>query len=370
MPYKKLIFSVLFVFALTPMIAFGDDGDALDGNPAATTEISQETTDVPDDPDTQQVVQTHDILLQLGWDESNQDRRQEIFQQIDELKNALTQNLDELSENYQSMKENEQSFENRMLSGLTMAATGIGGMELARGLAEKDADKDAAADMAAYMATFQCKIGDNGKKIDGGDTDIATPGANQLIDLYQSYVDLAASLKQRKADLGIRAGIEAEVVLDKSATGLYDDTGTGVNNGTYASLYRAAMGNQTDIDKLDAQSDATTRRVGIGGAVAAAGIVTSVIANQKINQGKHDKSQEILAKREEIKNKLDDIMQSEIEDCNAKIQDIKQWAQEQKNTPEYKKNSGLREYVTEIEKLNYLTAQDGIDKLVNHLICD
>ena len=188
----------------------------------------------------------------------------------------------------------ETSTANRALSGLTMAATGIGGMELARGLAEKDADKDAAADMAAYMATFQCKIGDGGNKINGGDTDIATPGANQLIDLYQSYVDLAASLKQRKADLGIRAGIESDVVLDKSVVGLYDDTGTGVNNGTYASLYRAAMGNQTDIDKLNAQSDATTRRVGIGGASAGVGAIGGAVGNVLINKDSVDSDSSVL----------------------------------------------------------------------------
>lgn len=201
----------------------------------------------------------------------------------------LEKQMQDAESAYDDALSRETSTANRALSGLTMAATGIGGMELARGLAEKDADKDAASDMAAYMATFQCKIGDNGKKIDGGDTDIATPGANQLIDLYQSYVDLAASLKQRKADLGIRAGIESDVVLDKSVVGLYDDKGNGVQNGTYASLYRATMGNQTDIDKLDAQSDASTRRAQIGGASAGVGAIGGAIGNALINGG-DDKS--------------------------------------------------------------------------------
>ncbi len=110
-----------------------------------------------------------------------------------------------------------------------------------------------------------------------------------MIDLYQSYVDLAASLKQRKADLGIRAGIESDVVLDKSVVGLYDDKGNGVQNGTYASLYRATMGNQTDIDKLDAQSDASTRRAQIGGASAGVGAIGGAIGNALINGG-DDKS--------------------------------------------------------------------------------
>ena len=197
--------------------------------------------------------------------------------------------IKKLEEAYSQAKERENSLVNRMLSGATIAATGLGGMELARGLAEKKADENAEADMAAYMATFQCKIGDNGNKINGGDMEIATPGANQLINLYQSYVDLAASVKQRKADLGIRAGIESDVVLDKSATGLYDDKGNGVQNGTYASLYRAAMGNEADIDKLAEQSDATTRRAQIGGASAGVGAIGGAIGNALINGG-DDKS--------------------------------------------------------------------------------
>lgn len=196
--------------------------------------------------------------------------------------NSLT-TIEALEEQYKRAKERETSVANRILSGATIAATGLGGMELARGIAEQSADKDAAADMAAYMATFQCKIGDNGNKINGGDMGITTPGANQLINLYQSYVDLAASVKARKADLGLRPGIEADVVLDKSATGLYDDKGNGVQNGTYASLYRAARGNQSDIDKLAEQSDASTNRVQIGGTAAGAGAVGGAVGNVLIN---------------------------------------------------------------------------------------
>ena len=210
----------------------------------------------------------------------------------------LEKQMQDAESAYDDASTRETSMENRLVSAGAMAATGLGGMELARGLAEQAADKNAETDMAAYMATFQCKIGDTGNKINGGDMEIATPGANQLINLYQSYVDLAASLKQRKADLGLRPGIEAEVVLDKSATGLYDDTGTGVNNGTYASLYRAAMGNQTDIDKLAEQSDVSTRRAQIGGTVAGAGAIGGAIGNSLIN-GKLSKK---IEERQEKKN--------------------------------------------------------------------
>ena len=211
------------------------------------------------------------------------------------LENVIEINrLSKLEEAYKNAKERESSLANRMLSGATIAATGLGGMELARGIAEQSVDRDAAADMAAYLATFQCKIGDNGNKINGGDMGITTPGANQLINLYQSYVDLAASVKARKADLGLRPGIEADVVLDKSATGLYDDKGNGVQNGTYASLYRASRGKETDAQKLAEQSDASTNRVQIGGAAAGVGAVGGAVGNVLINKDGVNSDQNIL----------------------------------------------------------------------------
>ena len=198
-----------------------------------------------------------------------------------------------VEDDYKRARDNETSLENRLWSAGAMAATGLGGMELARGLAEKKADKDAEADMEAYMENFRCEVG-NDKNILGQTKNITTPGANQLINLYQSYVDLAASLKQRKADLGLRPGIEAEVVLDKSVVGLYDDKGNGVQNGTYASLYRAEMGSEADKQKLDTQSDASTRRVWGGGVVAGVGAVGGAYKNIKINKDSVDSDSGVL----------------------------------------------------------------------------
>ena len=56
---------------------------------------------------------------------------------------------------YDEAKETEQSLENRMLGGLTMAATGIGGMELAQGLAEQKAAAAAEQDMARSISAFR-----------------------------------------------------------------------------------------------------------------------------------------------------------------------------------------------------------------------
>lgn len=201
-----------------------------------------------------------------------------------------TKDISPAEQKYADAKENENSLANRTLGSVTMAATGIGGMELARGLAEQKADAEADAEMNMYISTFQCKVGENGKYYQGGTKSIETPGANQLIKLYQEYVDLAADLKARKEALGQKPGIESEVILDKAATGMYDEVGHGIENGTFASIYRASKGNATDAQKLDDAKSASKKRV-IGGAVAAgAGAVGGMVGNMIINGKKNSSS--------------------------------------------------------------------------------
>ncbi|MFQ6739809.1 MAG: carboxypeptidase-like regulatory domain-containing protein [Alphaproteobacteria bacterium] len=190
-------------------------------------------------------------------------------------KGALEQNADQAHEN-------ENSLANRMLGGASMAAMGIGGMELAQGLAQQRADAKADADMTAYLATFKCEYGPNHAQ--GGTTGNEIPGANQLFNLYQEYAALASSVKATKEALNMTPGIESQVILDKANIGLYDDVSTGKTNGTYASLYRAKMGSDVDQAKLQEMSDTSKNRV-IGGAVtastgAAAGIGGDVLLNQ------------------------------------------------------------------------------------------
>lgn len=203
---------------------------------------------------------------------------------------AINYDYEELQKAYEDAKANEQSLANRTLTALTVAATGIGGMELARGLAEQKADKDAEMSMDAYMATMRCEYG-NGKSVKAGTAEIELPGGNdaEMMKLRNEYFALAASLKERKEALGMKPGIESEVVLDKAQMGLYDDENTGITSGAYASLYRAKMGNETDQAKLQEMKDASKKRV-IGGAIAVgAGIVGGIVGNQIIN-GKRSKA--------------------------------------------------------------------------------
>ena len=204
---------------------------------------------------------------------------------IKEIKKIETEII-KLQKAYKDARENEKSLKNRMLGGLTMAATGIGGMQLAQGLAEQSADAAAERDMQAYLATFQCTAG--GKTYSGGTSGIELAGANQLTSLYQQYVDLAADLKERKAALGMKAGIESEVILDKANMGLYDDVGKGIENGTYASLYRASKGNEKDVNKLAEQKNTSATRVKGGAIAAGAGAVGGGVGNAVVNSENQD----------------------------------------------------------------------------------
>lgn len=198
--------------------------------------------------------------------------------------NTISQNLKKLEDTYQQAKKRETSLANRTLTAMTMAATGIGGMQLAQGLAEQKADKDAEMAMDAYMATFRCEYG-GGKSFKGGATQIELPGGNdsEMMKLRQSYFKLAADLKERKNILGLKAGIESLVVLDKVQTGLYDDEGVGVTSGAYGSLYRAKMGNEADQAKLDEAGQVSAGRVKGGGAALGTGVVGGVSGDLLIN---------------------------------------------------------------------------------------
>ena len=243
------------------------------------------------------------------------------MKEIQTLEAELSSNMTALEDNAKNMKDKEQSFENRVLGAAGIGTVGIGGMMAASALAEQSADTDAARDMGAYLATMQCRVGDNVYKL--GDAGIDVGGTNQLVELYQQYVDLAADLKERKSALGMKAGIESQVVMDSAKMGLYDDKGSGIENGTYASLYRAARGSEKDANKIDEQKESTAKNLKTGAGVAIAGAAATAIANYAINHNNKDKSKELLDERKEIKNKYNTLVNQIIEECNKNIAEAK-----------------------------------------------
>ena len=203
----------------------------------------------------------------------------------EDKKSDAQQKLEEAQAKLDAAKEKEQSTANRMLGGLTTLATGIGGMQLAQGIAEKRADSAADKDMDAYIATMRCTYGD-GKSVKFSTEPIELPGGNnsELMKYRAEYIALAADLKERKTALNLKPGIEAEEILDKATMGLYDDENVGITGGTYASRYRATTQNNEKDEKglASDKKEAKTRMIA-GGVVAGVGVVGGIVGNSIIN---------------------------------------------------------------------------------------
>ena len=183
---------------------------------------------------------------------------------------------------YEEAKANQQSLANRTLTAVSVATMGIGAAQLAQGLSEKQADAAADKDMAAYMASMRCSYGD-GQSVHMGPDSIELPTSDEIRAYRAEYLALAESLKFRKEALGLKPGIESEVIINKENTGLYDDQNTGITSGAYASRYRAKGGNEEDQKGLAADKKEAKTRMIAGGVIAGAGLVGSVIGNAVIN---------------------------------------------------------------------------------------
>ena len=209
---------------------------------------------------------------------------QNSMEQMPELKNgALSTYLKvlKLQRERDATKSREQSTANKMLTAVTMAATGIGGMQLAQGLAEQNADAEAEAAMKAYLATFTCEYG--GGRIAGGTQNVELPGTNLLTPLIMEYKELAADLKARKEALGMAPGIESEVVLDAAMVGLHNDVNTGKTSGAYTSLSRALSGDADAAAAWDAQKQESAQKVKTGATVGGVGAAGGAVGNAIIN---------------------------------------------------------------------------------------
>ena len=196
----------------------------------------------------------------------------------------------ELQQKLEKAKAREQSIPNKLLSGLTMAATGIGGQMLASGMAEQRADEAAERDMRAYLATFRCDYG-QGRNIVGGETNIQLPGANELMQYTTEYKQLAASLKSAKEALGMMPGIESETVFDSATMNLYNNVSTGREQGAFTSLSQALLDKNSDDAKAWAEQTAAAHKkkntgLTIGVAGAGAGLAGDIVINDILNKDK------------------------------------------------------------------------------------
>lgn len=277
-----------------------------------------------------------------------------LKESLNSAENLYNEYQSELNENLDAMRETEQSFENRMLGGATMGATGIGGQMLASGLAEQSADDAAIMDMNAYLATFKCDYG-MGLNINGGETNITLPGANILLPLRNEYIELATRLRQAKESLGLPLGIESVEILDPTDANLYDNAAVGVTDYALDTAAERAASTETD-EKI--QTGAITAGVG-----AAAGLVGNLIINRDAPK---ERSREITAEYEKDKREIDnEIAENEqaltqviednsklVEEYNALLRLHKEFVltiTETECIPEF------QEYIDYINGLDYIT---------------
>jgi hypothetical protein len=167
-------------------------------------------------------------------------------------------------------KDKEQSTANKILGSLSMAATGIGGMQLMQGLAEKQADEAGAADMAAYLQTIRCGIG-GAKNVQYNQQGQTPVGPQSLFDAQLDYVTIARKMKTAKEELGMAPGIESELATDISA--LYTNRGTDADG----------IQHRFDTATQRAESKSGEKRAIAGGVAAGVGIVGGLVGNSAIN---------------------------------------------------------------------------------------
>ena len=212
------------------------------------------------------------------------------YEEYDATQNkCVVDDVKQKQDAYDKARTNENSWANRGLTAVTTAATGIGAMELAQGLSERKADAAAEADMSAYIATMRCEYGNGHSVKFDAQKEIELPGGNSptLSSYINEYKGLASKLKSIKAELGMKPGIEEEVILDKTNMGLYDDEFIGITEGGLedeGSIYRAtALGSESDKEKIDAEKNKTSNRVKWGAVALAGGAAVGLVGDSLIN---------------------------------------------------------------------------------------
>ena len=372
-----LIFAALLGFLCTNHFVMADDN------------VNQETTDETEVTEielTQEQEEMGTVIMtikSLGWcadenytetqdsdnlDDTNvnrgyaDERIQDLCERIKELNNVqnqLDENTQELFDNAKAMHENEQSLENRTLSATGAGTVGTGGMMAAQAYAEQKADEAAERDMTAYLETFRCEYG-GGKSFKGSTAEIILPGGNELLDYFREYKSLADNIKAKKKLLGLRPGLESEILYDKAQTGLYQYASVGKTGGAYISLARALSNPEsTDATAWNTQKTETAENLEKGKNMAKIGLITTAVANYVLNHDKRDRSEDILAKRRTIKSSYDDLVTTLIAECNETIQKHKEVVaslpEEVFANPElqeYRQNVQSAQPITTIEELS------------------
>lgn len=153
------IFVALSVLCLS-YGAVADDADDADGVLLAAVAKENSNSEVV----FEDVESLADLIQQLDWQNSNQQERRDLYQkltnllgEIDSIRKVSLQELekqkiDDTQEAYDQARENEQSVENKLLGGVSMAAMGVAGMELASAVSEKNVMENAGTQFNAFAS--------------------------------------------------------------------------------------------------------------------------------------------------------------------------------------------------------------------------
>lgn len=307
------------------------------------------------------------LLEKLNWGESEDSERREIYQKLQSAVQSFeaeenaenSQSIDEKKQKLQEAKDEENSLVNRTIGALGIGATGIGGMQLASGLAEKQADEDAEQSMKAYLATFICKYGD--KRVQGGTMNVELPGGNDLLPLVTEYRKLASDLKLRKEALELMPGIESEIINDKAVSGLYDDENLTRSDGVYTSLARALTdASSKDAADWEAQKQEAQDKIKKGATIAAVGAVGSLLANLAFNSSKRGV---VVGEIKKVNYDVRDLLTQALDNCNATILDAKLKIEE--GTDDFSEADRAT-----IQNMGYLSGIDDLEQLQGHILCN
>ncbi len=268
------------------------------------------------------------LLEKFNWENSSNPQRRELYAKlvdavndIDAYEQSEEKQIQDKRDDLNAAREREQSTANKLLGAAAIGTMGLGGMELASALTEKQVMEDAEQAMRAYLATFTCSYAD-GKYYKGGEKDIELPGGNELMPLISEYKELAADLKARKEALDIAPGIESEVVFDAANSGLYDDESLGKTDGAFTSLSRALTDeNSEDAAEWAADKEAIDKKIKTSAAVVATAAVASIAANFAINGGNKNA---VVSKADTTYKEVKQILDEIISNCNIAIAEANQ----------------------------------------------
>lgn len=140
-----------------------------------------------------------DLIQQLDWQNSNQPERRDLYQkltnllgEIDSIRKVSLQELekqkiDDTQEAYDQARENEQSVENKLLGGVSMAAMGVAGMELASAVSEKNVMENAEMQFNAFASKLS--TADTAKQVMGVWAELCPSKAFPCAETLTTFVD-------------------------------------------------------------------------------------------------------------------------------------------------------------------------------------